>query len=225
MLKWFLAAAVVSAAIVVSCSNDNPVVHGCNGGPPGTLIQVAGIVVEVRDPFGRGQAIGTTATVRRSDGFTPYTEASDTLRIESAFDLAGSFSVMLTRPYYRDTTITKISVTPNGCIVNTTTLPVVMQLVPGAPPLRALTLVGAAFLDHAGAQVQLLAHFDADPGTSQAVTWEVDNAALASIDANGLLTAKCTTAGGTVKVMARSVANTSIWNTVNIGVAPASSCP
>ncbi|HEY2375551.1 MAG TPA: Ig-like domain-containing protein [Gemmatimonadaceae bacterium] len=224
MTKWLVAAGVLVAAIVAGCSAPEQVPQTC-GGPPGVLVQVAGIVLEVRDPFGRGQAIGTTATVKRSDGITAPADVEDTLKIGSAFDLAGSFSVTLSRPYYQDATVSNVNVTPNGCIVNTTTVPVVMQLAAGAPPLRAMTVLGAVFLDHAGAQAQLVPHFDADPGVSTAVTWQVDDATLASVDANGVVTAKCTKSGGTVKVTATSAVDASITSSVTMGIAPVASCP
>ena len=57
-----------------------------------------------------------------------------------------------------------------------------------------------------------------------AVTWQVSDATLASIDANGVVTAKCTKDGGTLKVTATAVADGATTAFVNIGVAGAS-CP
>ena len=210
-------------AAVAACSHDGStetcmIVNG-------VVIFRPGIDLLVRDPFGRGQAIGTTATFRRSDGTTDVSRAEDTLHLVSSQNMTGTFTVTLTRPYYRDATITNVKVTPSGCFMNTTTVPVTLTLAPGAPPLRAMIVVGATFLDHPGQQVQLVPHFDADPGVSTAVTWQVNDATLASVDANGLVTAKCTKPGGTVKVTATSVVDPSITSSVNMGVAPSSSCP
>ncbi|HKW10883.1 MAG TPA: Ig-like domain-containing protein [Gemmatimonadaceae bacterium] len=226
MGKWFAGFTLLSAVVVVACSGsvaDTP--HGCGGGPPGVIVQVAGIDLQVRDPFGVAQAIGTVATVRRSDGTEAFAVVDDTLNIHAAFNVTGTFTVTLSRTYYRDAAVANVSVTPDGCVVHTTTVPVTLELAPGAPALRAMTVVGGDFLDHPGAQATLLAHFDADPGVSRAVTWQVSDATLASVDANGIVTAQCTKSGGTVKVTATSVVDASITSFVNLGVAPTASCP
>jgi hypothetical protein len=233
MVKWPAGIVLLVSAAAAACSSDEVMPRiGCAGvGPgeiPGVVVQGPGIDLQVRDPFGRGQAVGTSATVHRSDGTVVVANVQDTLNILAAYNITGTFTATLTRPYYQDATVTNITVTtiaPNACSVNTAKVPVTLQLAPGAPPLRALTILGAAFLDHAGAQAKLQAHFDADPGVSTAVTWAVNDATLASVDANGVVTAKCTRAGGTATVTATSVVDASITSSVSLGVAPASSCP
>jgi hypothetical protein len=212
------------AAIVASCGGDKPTAN-CGQPVLGVIIFAPGIDLLVRDPFGRGQAIGTSATIRGSDGTTDQTRAEDTLHLVSEANRTGTFTVTVTRPYYRDATITNVKVTPNGCFPNTTTVPVTLQLAAGAPSLRAMILLGQQFLDAPGAQAHLVTHFDANPDVSTAVTWDVNSPTLASVDANGIVTAKCTTTGGTVTVMATSLVDPSITSSVNLGVAPAASCP
>lgn len=226
MGKLFVGFILVAGATAVACSSSSvgETVQGCGGRIPGVIVQVAGIDLQVRDPFGVAQAIGTVATVRRSDGTEAFAVVNDTLNIHAAFNVTGTFTVTLSRTYYRDATVANVSVTPDGCVVHTTTVPVALELAPGAPALRAMALVGGDFLDHPGAQATLLAHFDADPGVSRAVNWQVSDATLASVDANGVVTAKCTKSGGTVKVSATSVVDATITSFVNLGVAPTASC-
>src|SRR2546430_17034949 len=194
-----------ACVVVAACSSDDAVVNGgCQGRLPGVLVQVAGIDLKVRDPFGRGQAVGTTAIVHSGSGIDQQAFVRDTLNIEGAFNEVGTFSVTVTRPFYLDATIANVRVTPNGCVVNTTTVPVALQLAPGAPALRALTIVGATFLDHAGAQATLLPYFDANPDVSTAVTSQVNQGAVASGDGDGGGTAKSTKSGGGGKGTARS---------------------
>ena len=226
MGKWVAGFTLLAGAAVVACSSSvDETVHGCGGRLPGVIVQVAGIDLQVRDPFGVAQAIGTVATVSRSDGTEAFAVVNDTLNIHSAFNVTGTFMVTLSRTYYRDATVANVSVTPDGCAVHTTTVPVALELAPGAPALRAIAVVGGDFLDHPGAQTTLLAHFDADPSVSRAVNWQVSDATLASVEANGVVTAKCTKSGGTVKVTATSVVDASITSFVNLGVAPTASCP
>ena len=226
MRKWPIAAVIGVTTLIAACSgatgenNDND----CQPRVFGVVVFSPGIVLQVRDPFGRGQAIGTTAVIRRADGSTDQSFVHDTLNIDGVSNETGTFSATLSRPYYLDATVPNIKVTPNGCAVNTATVPVIMQLVPNAPPLRSLILLGADFLYQPGVQVHLVPHFDANPDVSTAVTWTVSDTTLATVDANGVVTAKCKKDGGTVKVTATSVADGTTSAFVNIGVAGAA-CP
>lgn len=223
----FVASAAVTAAAVVACSGaDMQPPTGCETlAFPGVLVAVPGIDLQVRDSYGQGEAIGTTATVTRAGSEPMQVNVADTLHIYTAYDVTGDFSVKLSRPYYQDVTIAKVTVVPNGCLVATTAVPVTMQLVPGAPPLRALDVAGAAYLGDPRAQAQLIAHFDADPGVSRAVTWSVSDTKLATIDANGVITAACPNAGGTVKASATSVATPTVSGSASMSVAPETTCP
>lgn len=225
MWKFAVPGAVI-AAITAACSGSGVQPrHGCMSmDAPGAIIAVPGIDLQVRDTYGQGEAIGTTAAIKRSSGEMMAPSIMDTVHIYAAFDISGDFSITLSRPYYQDLTIPKVTVTPNGCVVNTTEVPVTLQLAPGAPPLRALAVAGAAYLGEPHAQVQLVAHFDADPGVSRAVTWVVSDTNLATVDANGLVTARCPRAGGTVKVTATSVATPAVSGDASMSVGPVTSC-
>src|SRR4051812_11968398 len=215
-----------AAGALAACNTDDQVATvDCRVTVPGVIISSPGIDLQIRDPYGRAQAIGTTAVVHRSDQTLVQSNVSDTLNILTAYNVTGTFDVTLSRPYYRDATVGQISVTPSGCVVNTIKVPVVLQLAPGAPKLRGLIVVGADFLTQAGAQVHLVPHFDADPDVSNAVTWTVSDATLASVDANGIVTAKCSKPGGTVNVTAASVADPTMKATVSMGVGPSATCP
>src|SRR5256885_324393 len=178
MRSWIVGCAIIVIAIACS-SEETTTEQGCNMPVPGVVISAPGIDLQVRDPFGRAQAIGTTAVVRRSDSAPVEAFVNDTLNIYSAINVSGTFTVTVHRPYYIDATVGNIVVTPHGCVVNQTKVPVVLQLAPGAPALRSLVIVGAEFLGQPGAQAHLVAHFDANPDVSNAVTWQVSDATLA----------------------------------------------
>jgi len=217
---------LLCAAALAACDRKNEVGMTCADlVVPGVVISRAGIDVQIRDPFGRGQAIGSTV-VAKSDGVAEdRTDIRDTLNAYTAYSHAGTFSVQVSRPYYRDAIVSNVVVRPEGCAVATTTVPVTLELAPGAPPLRSMIIVGADFLYQPGVQVHLLPHFDADPGVSTAVTWSLSDASLATVDANGVVTAKCTKDGGTETVTATSVVDAGISATVRLGVAGANNCP
>lgn len=214
-------------AAVAACAHDGRAPMGCGMTPmvdPGILI-IPGIDLKVRDPYGRAQAIGTTYFVQTNTGTDSATWSADTLDIYTAFDQTGTFNVTLRRPYYRDKTIDNIVVTANDCGLKLTTVPVGLVLAPGAPPLRSVIILGAMFLDRPGAQGKLVPHFDADPGVSTAMTWQVNDTALTTVDANGVVTAKCTKDGGAVKVTGTAVADGKTSAYLWISVARSSSCP
>jgi len=231
MRTSIIVALLTGSAVTVACSSDRSL-PGClhagvgPGAVPGVVIQGPGIDLQVRDPFGRGQAIGTTAVVRRTDGFVAGVDVQDTLNLLSVYNLEGTFDITLTRPYYLDATLSPVAVslTSDGCL-NVKKIPVTLQLAPGAPALRAITILGADFLDHAGAHAQLEAHFDANPNVSTAVVWQSSDPTLATVDANGLATAKCSKSGGTVTVTVTSAVDPTVTSSVHMGVAPAATCP
>ena len=224
MWKYIAATGVVIAVVVAACRSDlTPVPGGCEMPAPGVLVAVPGIDLQVKDQYGQGEAIGTTADVGGAAG-PLQSYAQDTLHLYTAYDMAGTFTVTLHRQYYQDLTIPQITVVPAGCLVATTHVPATLQLAPGAPPLRALNIQGAQYLGDPRAQAQLLAHFDADPSVPRAVTWQSSDTSLATVDANGLVIAKCPNAGGTMKVTATTVATPQLSDQAAMSVAPFNVC-
>ena len=217
---------LIAAFGVAACTRDGRLPNGCGMPAPGLIISIA-LDLQVHDPYGRGQAIGTAVVIRGPQGTATDTGRADTLHIYDPSSSTGTYSVTFSRPYYQDLTVSNIVVTGNDqCpAVNTARVPVVLSLVPGAPPMRALVLLGGQFLDHAGEQVRLIPHFDADPGVSMALRWSSSDTTLVTVDANGVVTAKCVKDGGTAKVTATSLFDGTTSASALLGVAPSSSCP
>jgi hypothetical protein len=75
-------------------------------------------------------------------------------------------------------------------------------------------------------QSQAVAKFDADPTVPRTVTWRLSDTSLARIDANGLITAKCTiTSNLKDTVTALSTVDTMVRATALFSVAQQASCP
>jgi len=134
--------------------------------------------------------------------------------------------VRVKRQYYRDVVVPNVTVAAAQCGGPVTTqVPVVLQLAPGAPALRAIDVFGGGFLPAPGATAQLVARFDADPSVPTTVTWRLSDSSVATINASGLLTAKCTTKILTDTVTAVATADTTVRGRAFFQVASQASCP
>jgi hypothetical protein len=215
----------ITAALLAACGGgaDTSCV---NVFVPGTIVGVPSINVSLTNTFGTGVAFGTTVTATTGTDSLPG-RAIDTLHIDLGTNRSGTFTVHISRPFYRDTSIANVQVVPGrdcGSVV-TTHLPVTLPLAPGAPAVRAVDVIGTQFLGTPGSSVRLTAHFDADPTASRAVLWRVSDTTLASVDSTGLVTAKCTTHGGTDTVTAISRTDTLRRGSALVGIGMAASCP
>src|SRR6185503_9143892 len=200
----------VFAVALAACSNDNsqPGV-GCGGFiVPGTVVLRPGVELTIRNAQGQAAASGDSAFVVRGSASNQGGQVRDSLTLD-LYTGTGTFDILLRRPFYRDTTLRNVVVQAGDCgTVLTTSLAVTLQPVAGAPPVRSVAVFGADFLPNAGAQARLVAVVDADAGVSHAVTWRSNDTTLARIDQTGLVTAQCTTRGGTDSVTAKSVVDT-----------------
>ena len=94
MTRWFAVFTMLMLVVAVACSGADDNTQTCGGTLPGVVVQVPGIEMKVRDPFGVAQAIGTSATVRDAHGTQVYSFVDDTLNIGAAFwGLVAGFAV------------------------------------------------------------------------------------------------------------------------------------
>jgi len=152
------------------------------------------------------------------------TTGIDTLHVTAGYTTAGTFSVRVSRPFYRDTVLSNVVVHAGDCSVLTTQVALTLQLAPGAPAIRSIGILGANFLVNPGEQLHLIARFDADPNVSTSVVWRVSDPMLAQINDNGVVTAKCSLAGGTETVTAIAIADTTKQGSAKFGVQKQSAC-
>lgn len=197
---------------------------------PGVPTLTPGMDLSIHDRFGRGRAFGTAVSVmvaqQAAASQSGQIYVADTLH-EYVYDDPGAYSVHVALPFYRDTTLSNVVVVAGAYCgtVRTTNLDVALQLAPGAPPVRSLTILGTGFLTGPGSQDRLTPYLDADPGVSTAVRWRLSDTTLARIDTTGLVTAKCSTHGGTDSVTAVAVADTTVQGSATFGVGAQATCP
>jgi hypothetical protein len=216
-------AALLAAAALTACDHDTAKLSCVDMSAPGVVFYAPGIDLLLRDPFGRGEALGTTVIVHNG-GDSVLTIGIDTLHVNAGYAYAGTFLVRVTRPFYRDTVLSNVVVQAGDCSVLTTHLSLTLQLAPGAPPIRSIGVIGADFLVAPGEHRQLSARFDANPGVPTAVTWQLADTTLAQIDAAGVVTSKCSLAGGTETVTAVATADTTVRGSVSFGVQKQAAC-
>ena len=192
----------------------------------GVVAYVPALDLVVRNARGQGIALNDTAIA--SNGRESVTSTGyDTLHIQAGRPEPGTYSARVTRRYYLDGVVTDIVVPAGRCGGPTTrTVPITLQLAPGAPPLRSVGVIGVDFLYAPGVQRQLAASVDADAGVATTVTWRLSDTTVARIDASGLVTAKCTTKDYPVDtVTAISTADTTVRGSALVGVAHQTACP
>jgi len=218
------AASILVAAALVACRHDeegtscySPLINGVVAYSPG-------IDVLVRDAFGRGEAFGSTVTVYSGTDSITAT-GTDTLHIRAGYTVPGNFKVRVKRPFYQDAVLPSVTVVPGQCNVVVTFVPVKLDLAPGAPPIRSLSVFGVDFLYAAGVQRQLSARFDADPSVPTTVSWKLSDTTIARIDVAGLVTAKCSLTGGIDTVTATATVDTTVKAKAVFSVAKVAACP
>lgn len=216
-------AALLSVVALGACDHDTATVSCFDMNFPGVVVYRPGIDLVLRDPFGRGEALGTTVVVHNGSD-SVLTTGIDTLHVSAGYQYAGTFSVRVSRSFYRDIVVTNVVVKASDCSVAIVQLPLTLQLAVGAPALRSVDVFGADFLSTPGQQRQLSARFDANPGVPTTVTWRLSDNTLAQIDATGLVKAKCSVVGGTETVTAVATADTTVRGSARFGVQQQAAC-
>ena len=217
-------ASIALAGALVACRHDEPGASCYGPLINGVVAYSPGIDLLVRDVHGRGVAYGTRVSVYSgTDSMT--TTGTDTLHIRAGFLFAGNFKVRVQRPFYQEVVLPNVTVVAGECNVVVTSVPVTLALSPGAPAIRSLAVFGADFLYAPGVQRQLTARFDADANVPTIVNWRLSDTTVARIDATGLVTSKCTLAGGVYTVTAVATVDTTVRAKSVFSVAKVASCP
>jgi hypothetical protein len=157
----------------------------------GVVAYNPGMVLVVRDANGGAQAFGDTAITYAGPDST-ISIGSDTLRMYAGFQAPGTYSVRVKRKFYQDALVSNVHVASDACGGPvSTTVPVTLSLLPGAPALRSISIVGSPFFGGPFKQIQLTARFDADASVPHWTIWRLSDTTAARIDINGLMTSKC----------------------------------
>jgi hypothetical protein len=191
---------------------------------PGVVVALPGLQATLRTNQGQAAALGASMTATASNGAAISGYVLDSLTMD-AYVTAGTYTVKITKPAYRDTTIANLVVLPDLCgRPLTTKISIALQPLSGAASVRSVGVTGAEFLATPRSQAHLVAFVDADSGISRAVTWQLSDPALATIDQRGVVTAKCSAHGGNERATATSVANRGLSGSVTFGIGANEGC-
>jgi len=221
-----LALALIAAALCVSACGR---VAGlaCAG------VGYYAVHVTIRDQSGHAQALG--ATVNLYDGSYHEVDragtdpgSSDTLNVWGAEERGGRiYDIQVTKPYYNDVWVRGVPAPGGGCVTEasaaTVTVPVVLTLAPGAPPIRSLyVLPRQVLLDRPPYRgtVTFTAFIDADPGVSRAVRWLIrgDTASVTFDALTGTAVYICRPTSGYLTVTAVSAVNPALADSAALAV-------
>jgi hypothetical protein len=176
-------------------------------------------VVEVRDPWGRPAAIGTSVSVRG----VGFTESAKEPRPEVGLGTMGELSVgagnpgpgpyklRLTRPWYVPVELEGVApprTSPCNFVTRIDIRHVQLQLKPNAPTIRVVVVFPPAMgIGILGYSERMAAYVDATPGYSADVKWSSTDTTVATITADGVVTVHCARRKATTRIIARSVVN------------------
>jgi hypothetical protein len=191
---------------------------------PGVVVSLPSVNVAVKDRAGHGIALRSTVTVEGISTPVLVLE-SDTAHVFLS-PPAGTYTLHVGKPFYRDTSILNVTVTVDECgRTGTTAVSATLDLLPDAPAFRSVDILGARFLGEPGDKDTLRAYFDAAPEVSRAVSWRLSDTTIASLTPEGIVTDKCTLDGGTETVTLIPAADTTLQTSARFSVAPRTSCP
>ena len=221
-----LISALGAVVAVIACGGDKQTPAGTCGTltAPGVVIAPAGIEAVLRTNQGQPAAVGASMTAIGSTGTPLAGYVVDSLTMDANVG-AGTYSVRIAKPGYRDTTLANVVVQLGQCNhVQTTKLSIALQPLTGAASVRSVGVAGAEFLATPGSRVKLVVFVDADSGISRAVAWRLSDTTMATVDQSGVVTAKCSAHGGSERATATSVSNGAVSGSVSFGIGASGSC-
>lgn len=219
-----IAAAAAGVAVLAACKE--PLL------PPSTIGTCTSegwpsVIAEVRDTSARRAAHGATMIIR--DGAFADTAGPvsvDGLVLGAGNRRAGTYTVTISKPYYRDAVITSVNVPAGECgALRPVTVYATLALQPGAPPVRSVTVLssGTIGLGLPNLTVPLRVHVDAAAGVDTAVAWTSSDTTIATVSPSGVVTSRCVRAAGGTWITATSVADPSKRGRVGVWVYPPTS--
>lgn len=214
MKRRHLLVVLISAAGLSSCKEITG--SGCIVAYP------AAFDVTIRDQEGRSQALGSVVTFTWGSNRYLDSTLTDSLNVRGGGP-GVSYDIQVAKRYYRDTLVSGAYSRDLGCgnAGPGVTVPVVLSLVAGAPPVRSLYLLPpGVLLDRGKPPFAFAPVLDANTGLSRSVRWSIagDTGSVTFDAASGTLTYRCLPKSGYLTMTATSLADSSVAATAAVAV-------
>lgn len=190
------------------------------------------VLVEVRDHLGQPAAFGTTIVIQEGafrdsvDGQRNFGDPFGSgLRVGAGERRVGIYDVRLYRPGYRRVTLTGVRAPGDvrcGYAHPSDIRAVTLELLPDAPPVRAVVVSTDVGLGWPGLRARLLARVDASPGVSAALRWTSSDTTVAKLadptDSSVVVVSQCRRKEGVATITATSVVRPQSRGTARVTV-------
>jgi hypothetical protein len=197
-------------------------------GPPGLLMACPDIgwfavSAEVRDESGEPAANGATVRVTRADGFVDERRGYGPHPVvPAAENVTGVFDVTVTKPHHEPASVRGVRVRGDRCGIprrGDGHVSLRIRLLPGAPPVRQLVVPPHGIgLGDGNVTVQVTAFVEAEDGVSREAVWTSRDTSVVRATPQGRLTSACRPVWGAAWVVASSVADPTVRDSVPVTV-------
>lgn len=216
MIRWLLVGSTCSMVALASCdASETAIVTVC--ARPG----IPSVITDIRDAEGQPTAIGAIVTITGHDGFEASGEGyGDSLRVAVGESRGGTFDIVATKPWHSPAELKSVKVPEDKCGVEAPThVALTLPLLPNAPPVRQVVASPGGYgFGWGNLQVTLVAFVEAAPGVSTEVQWSSRDTSVAVVTPGGVLTSRCRDAFGRTWIVAASVPDPSVQDSVRVGV-------
>ena len=213
---------LVIAAGVVACERNGPTEVVCDASLRPSVI------VQARDNSGKAAAIGATLTltgigvVDIINNGKPAKGSGDSLTILAGGNtVSGPMDVTISKPWHNSSSVRGLRMTTGPCgVIEPVRIGFTLRRAANAPALRQVVVdpSGRDYL-HAGISERVAVVVLADDSVSHEVMWASRDAGVVTITSDGLLTTKCRQSAGTTYIVASSVVDPAVRDSVAVTVA------
>jgi len=199
---------------------------GCNDSPSDPVIcesiGIPSIVAEVRDERGLPSAIGATLTAIGKEAVLTGHGFGDSLKIFTGdpFRVTGMFQVSVEKPWYLGAQIDEVRVPGGACGVEEPyNVDLVIELRSDAPPVRQVVLPPTNYgFGDGNISMGVQAFVEAAEEVSHELRWSSSDSSVVSVTQTGTITSQCLERPDSVWIVAWSVVDPTVRDSVRVWV-------
>jgi hypothetical protein len=212
-MRLLLAAA--AALTLSSCNIPGSVLTACPS------IGWYALSVDVRDDSGRSATNGATVRVERADGYVDERRGYGPYPVPVGENAIGTFDVTVTKPFHEPARVQGVRVQGDRCGIakGYGRVSVSLRLLDDAPPVRQVVVPPHGIgLGDGNVSVTVTALVEAAEGVSREAVWVSRDTSVVVATSQGRLTSVCRDVWGATWVVASSVADPAVRDSVPVTV-------